>query len=138
MAKLLKLNKATAVKEPVRVYLDEDQEDWLDLRPEMTRKEFYRLAGKTQNANDEEKLLVSANMLFKLLVLDWSVVEEDENGNLIPVPVSEEAFEQLPFQAQAAIDRKIQEHLTTLMQRDVAEIEEKSETPHETSDSDES
>lgn len=126
-----KLRSSSEVLEPVRVFFDDSQEDWIELRPSMSRKDFYKIAGKTTNSEAEDRILVSVDSLFTSLLTGWSVVDEKDK----PVEPSLEALEQLPLEYQTWIDRQIQEQFSKFAQSTMPDAEGKSETPPETSDS---
>lgn len=127
-----KLRSSTEVMDPVRIFFDDSQEDFIELRPSMSRKDFYKIAGKTSSSEAEDRILVSVDNLFTALVLDWSVTDAKDKK----VPVSLEALEQLPMEYQTWIDRKVQDHFADFANIALPDAEGKSETPQETSDSD--
>lgn len=129
-----KLRSVTADQEPpVIVYFDDTKEDWVSLKPSVGRADFYKVAGKTVASDTEDRIHVSADTLFTTLVVDWSVVDEKDK----PVPPSIEALERLDMEFQTWIDRQVQEQFQKNIQGTVDEAEGKSETPPETSDSEE-
>lgn len=128
-----KLRSSSEVLDPVKVYFDDSQEDFIELKPSISRKEYYKIAGKTTSSEAEDRILVSVDSLFTALVIGWSVVDEKNK----PVPVSLEALEQLPMEYQSWIDKQVQEQFGTFTREIMPEAEGKSETPLETSDSEE-
>lgn len=128
-----KLRSNSEVLDPVKVYFDDTQEDWIELKPSMSRREFYKIAGKTSSSDVEDRILVSVDSLFTALVEGWSVVDEKDN----PVPVSLEALDRLPMEYQGWIDRQVQDQFQKFAQITLPDAEGKSETLPEISDSDE-
>lgn len=141
MAKF-RLRSSNEIQDNKRVYFDDTKEDWIEMRPSMPRKDFYQFAGKASNSDVEDRILVSVDNLFKALVVGWSVVNPETDAKTgkereVPVPPSIEALELLPLEFQTWIDRQVQEHFQQFTQVALPESAEKSETPAETSDSDE-
>ena len=115
-----------APKGTVRLPVGDD--GWIEVRPDISRKEFNNIAlSMPDDVGDEGIDMQSAlnlnEQLFKLFVVGWSV--EDEDGD--PVPVDETNYQELSRQSAQLIDTALVEHFNSLSPN--RETQTKSEGP---------
>jgi len=87
-------------------------EDWLDVRPDISKRQFSKLLqALPSNFGDGQNMTPSdtdnfTTAVFSAFVVDWSV--KDENGN--PVPVTEDNYLELTRESATIIDAALMEH----------------------------
>jgi hypothetical protein len=97
----------------IRVALGDD--DWLEVRPELTKAEFRDVINSLpENLTEESRMTYdqSDNFLrtvFSRLVVDWSVVDEDGNR----VPATLENLDALPRSASTIIETALMNHFNS-------------------------
>ena len=100
-----------------------EEGDYIVVRAEISKQEHINLTrGLTINASGDrniDEVLTMQDNLFQLLVLEWSV--KDNEGN--DVPVSVEAYHNLDLETSSVIDKWLQEHMAEKFGREVEELE---------------
>lgn len=116
----------------VKIY-HENGEDFIEVLSSVKRRDFYRFIGDAQDLTRKaDQLTFTTEQLFVLFVTGWSLT--DEHGNAVPVAVDH--YNNLSLEVGQWIDGKLQEHLQSLIGKQVREDEGKSEASPETMDSD--
>lgn len=102
-----------ASKETKRIALEGGDNDYIEVKTDVSKRDFNRLLQVIPNIEDG---LTPATMsdftdfLFDLLVVGWSLV--DENG--APVPTTLENYNELSRDAALAVDAALVEHFNSL------------------------
>jgi hypothetical protein len=105
-----------ASKETKRLYLDDSQEDWVEVKVDLSERDFNSLLrGLPGEFNSETGLTPAqsddyASFVFEALVTGWSL--EDENGQ--PVSPTLDVYHELSSEASNVIDRVVVEHFNSL------------------------
>ncbi len=88
-------------------------EDYIEVRPELTKKEFRAvIEALPENIAEEGARMTYAqsegflSAVFERMITGWSVVDDDGN----PVPVTVENLEELPRSAATAIEQALMQH----------------------------
>ena len=116
---------------PKTKLMHENGEDFIEVLTSVKRREFYQFIGDAQDLQRKaDQLTFTTEQLFILFVRGWSLT--DEHGN--PVPVSVDFYNQLSLEVGQWIDSKLQEHLQSIIGKQVKEDEGKSENSPETTD----
>ena len=95
---------------PTRIDLGDG--DWLDVRSDISKKQFNTLLKALPAGFGEENSFTPGESddfvaaIFEAFILDWSLV--DEEGN--PVPATRENYDNLERQAATIVDTAIMEH----------------------------
>lgn len=110
------------------VRLPVGDDGWIEVRPDISRKEFNNIALSMpddvgEDGIDMQSALDLNEQLFKLFVVGWSVVDEDGD----PVPVDETNYQELSRQSAQLIDTALVEHFNSLSPN--RETQTKSEGP---------
>lgn len=102
----------------------EDGQDWIEVKADLSKAEFNRLAlAGPQNPDDRAGGLTFMDKVVETFVRGWSF--KDENGN--PVEFDMRLYKNLKTQAANWISGKCMEHFNNLTKVEVEEAEGKPE-----------
>lgn len=106
-----KVEKVAVLREP------KDGEDWVKVRTDVAKRDFNRFIAflPGREMSDDDKLTAPEavelqNGMFELLVVGWSMVEEDGT----PVPATLDEYLALSNDASQALDTALAEHFKSL------------------------
>lgn len=116
MGKLLRLVSS----ETKRINLDDDGEDWIEVKADISKREYGNLAssfGIDLNQSEDEAVnftipqaMAMQSNLFETFVVGWSLT--DPKGKALPVTLDN--YLELSREASEAVDTAISEHFNSL------------------------
>jgi len=128
-------------EEPQRFYLkdenDEDTEDWVELKAELSKRTMNELISKAPRAHDGEDPSNAEQLNFiqeygRLVTMDWSAAHEETD----PIGFSIKTYLELDARDAAKLDKIWSTHLAKQMGGDVDDIEGKLELSEKTTQED--
>jgi len=103
-------------------YETPDGGDWVELRAELSKGEMNKIAlSAPRNTEDMERNLAFVERIAELLIVDWSMTDEDGNK----IPFSLEEYRALAPEPSQWLDSTLSQHFVAMTGKVVEELEGK-------------
>lgn len=110
-------------EETIRIYADEEsKQDYIEVRAELTKKEFNRLVLMgPKHENDIQGGMSFADKIVETFVVGWSA--KDAEGN--PIPFDIKTYQGLKASVANWISSEVMAHFNNITKTDVEDLEGK-------------
>jgi hypothetical protein len=101
-----------------------EDRDWIRVRSSLTKAEANKVLGNVpREERDLEGGFAFMESFFEYVVIDWSFVEVDEEGNERKVPATLSNFREMDASGARLIEDQLAKHLNKVLGREVEKLE---------------